>query len=100
MTRQEVEAAVITAITEIQGISGRECPKITAKTIPIGGVPGFDSLNGLEATILIDKRLGIETPDDARLFTNETGERAIPIAEIAQRIVEFIESREGKAHVK
>ena len=64
------------------------------------GVPGFDSLNGLETTILIDQRLGIETPDDARLFTNDTGQRAIPVSEIAQRIVDFVESDEGISRVK
>lgn len=100
MTRQQAEAAVINAISEIQEMSGRECPEITGETVPIGDVPGFDSLNGLETTILIDQRLGIETPDDARLFTNDTGQRAIPVSEIAQRIVDFVESREGIAHVK
>lgn len=100
MTRQQAEAAVIGAIVEIQEMSGRERVKITGKTIPIGAVPGFDSLNGLEATILIDQRLGIETPNDARLFTNDTGQKAIPVSEIAQRIVDFVESGEGNVHVK
>ena len=100
MTRQQAEAAVIGAIAEIQEMGGRECPKITGKTIPIGGVPGFDSLNGLEATIFIDQRLGIETPNDARLFTNDTGDGPIPVSEIAQRIVDLFESAEGNANVK
>lgn len=49
---------------------------------------------------MIDQRLGIETPDDARLFTNDTGQRAIPVSEIAQRIVDFVESDEGISRVK
>ncbi len=100
MTRQQAEAAVIGAILEIQEMSGRECPKITGETVPIGDVPEFDSLNGLEATMLIDQCLEIETPDDARLFTNDTGQRPIPVSEIAQRIVDFVENGEGSAHVK
>lgn len=100
MTQQQAEVAVIESIVEIQRMSGRECTEITGETIPIGGVPGFDSLNGLETTILIDQHLGIATPDDARLFTNDTGQRAIPVSEIAQRIVDFVESGEGKVHVR
>ncbi len=100
MTLQQAIDAVIDAIVEIQEMSGRECPGITGKTIPIGDVPGFDSLNGLEATILIDQRLGIETPNDARLFTNDTGQRPIHVGGIARRIVDFVESGEGSKNVK
>ena len=100
MTRERAEAALIGVIAHIQEMSGRECPEITGETVPIGDVPGFDSLNGLEATILLDEQLQIETPDDARLFTNETGRKAIPVSEIAQRIVDFVESGEGRIHVK
>ena len=100
MTRQQAEDAVIAVIAEIQEMSERKCPKITGTTIPIGDIPGFDSLNALEAASQIDRRLGIETPNDARLFTNNTGQRPIPVSEIAQRIVDLVESAEGNAHVK
>ena len=100
MTRQQAQDAVIKAIGEIQKMSGRKCPKITGNTIPIGGVPGFDSLNGLEAIVLIDERLGIETPTDARWFTNATGQTAIPVSEIAQRIVDYVDGCGGNTDVK
>lgn len=39
MTRQQAEVAVIESIVEVQEMSGRECPEITAETVPIGAFP-------------------------------------------------------------
>ncbi len=100
MTRKQVEAAVIGAIAEIQEMSGRECLNIDAKTIPICDVPGFDSLNGLEATVEIAGRLKMEIPNETNIFTNEAGDRALSVCEIGDRLMEIAASSEGVAHVE
>lgn len=100
MTQREAEAAVIRAITQIQRDSGRQCPRITKKTIPIGGVPGFDSFNGLEAMLEIGKHLGADLPDDARCFTNALGQEGPRIEEIARRVRNHLEKCEDAAHGK
>lgn len=100
MTRKQAEAAVIGAIAEIQEMSGRECLDICEKTVPISDVPGFDSLNGLEATVEIAARLKMEIPNETNIFTNETGDRALSVCEIGDRLMEIAGSSEGVAHVE
>lgn len=100
MTRKQAEAAVIVAITGIQEMSGRECLDISGKTVPICDVPGFDSLNGLEATVEIAANLKMEIPNETNIFTNEVGDRALSVCEIADRLLEITGSGEGVAHVE
>ncbi len=100
MTRKHAEAAVIGAITEIQEMSGRECIDISGTTIPICGVPGFDSLNGLEATVEIAEHLKMEIPNETNIFTNEAGDQALTVSQIANRLLEIAGSSEVVAHAK
>ena len=100
MTRKQAEAAVIGAIAEIQEMSGWERLDISGKTIPICDVPGFDSLNGLEATVEIAAHLKMEIPNETSIFTNEAGDRALSVCEIAGRLMEIAGSSEGVTHVE
>lgn len=100
MTREQAEATVIGAITEIQEMSGRECLGISAITKPIGDVPGFDSLNALEATVEVAARLTMDIPNEANIFITEDGDRALSVREIAGRLMEIAERSEGVVHGK
>lgn len=100
MTRLQAEAAVIGVIAKIQEMSGRECPKITGKTIPIGDVPGFDSFNALEAKEEVAARLRMDSPGDANIFINEAGDAALSVREIAGRLMGIAETSEGITHAK
>lgn len=98
MTRKEVVEAVVDAVAEVQGISGRACPKITASTKPIGDVPGFDSLNALEATIVIMERLGVDVPEGTNIFVSEAGDSALSVNEVARCVTKIAQSDEGPTH--
>ncbi len=100
MTREQAETAVIGVIAEIQEMSGRECPDLGGKTKPIGDVPGFDSLNALEATVAVEARLKMDVPNEANIFINDAGDTALSVREIADRLMEMAETREGVAHGK
>ena len=100
MTRQEAEAALVSVIGEIQEMSGRESLEIGTKTKPIGDVPGFDSLNGLEATVGVAARLRMDIPNEANIFINKAGDTALSVEEIAGRIMEIAQSSEGATHGK
>ncbi len=100
MTRLQAEAAVIGVIAEIQEMSGRECLNISAKTKPIGDVPGFDSLNAFEATVAIAARLRMDIPNEANIFINEAGDASLSVREIAGRLMGIAETSEGVTHAK
>ena len=100
MTRQQAETAVIGAIAEIQKMSGRECLDIGPKTKPIGDVPGFDSLNALEATVAVAARLRMDIPNEPNIFINEAGDARLSVREIADRLREIAETSEGVTHAK
>ena len=87
MTYKKAVKLVIQIVSEIQEISGRELVKFSEKTVPIGGVPGFDSLNGVEFAAMVD---GVaEIGDVGNLCASQDGTRALSVKEIADRIVEL-----------
>ncbi len=56
MTQGEIEQMLIKIVCEIQTLSGRESIGVSNATRPVLDMPGFDSLNGVEATVdAIDK---------------------------------------------
>lgn len=86
MDREHVLQQVFGAVTETQRLSGRETQGIQATTRPVGGLAGFDSLNGLEAVTALSSSTGLDLPDD--LFISPGGRRGLSIGEIADRICE------------
>jgi len=86
MESEAVERVIIEVLVEIQTASGRPNPPIDREAKPIGDVPGFDSLSGLEATVELGARLDCAIPDDVNLFVHERGTRALRVSEIAQRL--------------
>ena len=87
MTYDEAVELIIRTVSEIQELSGRELVKVDKKTIPIGGVPGFDSLNGVELAAMVDDATGIG--DVGNLCASQDGTRALSIEEIADRVIEL-----------
>ena len=93
MDRDEVITHIVEAVTQVQRLSGRATSGIGPGTRPIGGLEGFDSLNGLEAVVMISSAIGRDIPDDS--FISEDGRRALTISEIADNIsgANLMESR-------
>ncbi len=69
MSKTEVANVLRSVISECLARSGREVPPIGSDKKIIDGVPGFDSLCGLEATIDLEMRLGVTLEDN--LFIKE-----------------------------
>lgn len=78
---------VIEVVSDIQSHSGRQSVALTEKSRPIGDLPGFDSLNGIEATTELACRLGSEF-SERNLLVDEAGNCALSIKEIATRVCE------------
>ena len=92
MDKPEIVTAVVETIAKVQGSSGRPCAGIGASTRPIGGVEGFDSLSGVEATVILSESLGVDIPINANPFMSEDGRRALSISEIADTLSTHIGS--------
>jgi acyl carrier protein len=77
MEKTKVIEVIADVLKEIQSMSGRTPVPISATTCPIGDLADFDSLNGVEATIELSDRLGIEIPG-VNGFVNEQGTKQFP----------------------
>ena len=85
MDKKEIFEIIKGTLVQIQEMSGREVPKITPKTVPIGDLPGFDSLTGLEFTIMMPSKLRW---NEQNLCISEDGTRALCIEEIIDQVLE------------
>ena len=86
MEKQEIVVKVVQVIAQVQELSGRPSKGIDANTRPIGDVEGFDSLSGVEATVVLSETLGIELGDDYNPFISEDGKRALSVDDIAENL--------------
>lgn len=96
MTKKDIVRFIKEVLVQIQEWNGKEVTSITPDTVPINGLPGFDSLTGVEFTVLISKKIPI--PDNENLCVSCDKTRALSVGEIADRIVEIanIPKKEGK----
>ena len=91
MEKQEITTKVAQAVARVQQVSGRPSADIGASTRPVGGVEGFDSLSGVEATVMLSESLGVELPEDYNPFISTDGKRALSVGEIADTLSTYIE---------
>ena len=92
MKKDKVVVMVVEILHEIQDSSGRDCNELTSQSCPIGDLPGFDSLNGVEATVELAERVGLKSAD-VNLFVNERGDRALSVGVIADRVCEALQAQ-------
>ena len=77
MDKQAIVKKVVQTVAHVQEASGRSSAGIDASTCPVGGVEGFDSLNGVEATVMLSESLGVELPEDYNPFFSKDGKRGV-----------------------
>ena len=51
MKLEDIENLLIEVASDLQKMSGREAVNLTSESSPLIDLPGFDSLNGVEATV-------------------------------------------------
>lgn len=89
MDKQDVVAEVIQAVRRVQQASGRPVGDIGTNTRPVGDLDEFDSLNGLEAVIVLSEALDYELPSDIPFVRRDTRE-GLTVGEIADVICSMI----------
>lgn len=83
MDKVEIKEKVIQSVIRHQEMSGRSIGEVSGGTRPIGGVQGFDSLSGVEATLILSDLIGHDIPENINPFIAEHGSRANTVDEIA-----------------
>ena len=86
MDRDDIVRQVIEAVTHVQEISGRSVGEIGPDTRPLKDLQDFDSLCGVEATVLLSDTVGRDLPDS--VFAPQEGSRVLSINEIADRVLD------------
>ena len=86
MDRDGIVRQVIQAITQVQESSGRSVGGIGLDTRPLKDLKDFDSLCGVEATILLSEAVGRDLPDS--VFAPEEGSRVLSVNEITDRVLD------------
>lgn len=95
MNDDEFMELVVAAVNFIQTESGREQCAVAPGLRPLKDVPGFDSLNGMEASAALSAQLGVEFGNNP--FKDEQTNRALNLAEIAVRSRTVISTYNGGA---
>lgn len=80
MKQAEIEQMLIGIVRDLQELSGREATEISAATRPIEDIPGFDSLNCVEATIDAASKLNREIKSINIFYEDD---KALSIKEVA-----------------
>ncbi len=89
MEKQEIMTKVVHAVAEVHEASGRSIGGIGASTRPLQDLEGFDSLSGVEATVMLSESLGVDLPED-NPFISKDGKQALSIGEITDNLSTYI----------
>lgn len=97
MSPDEIQSIVFEVLRNFQTLSGRSWTEMDPTAKPIGHLDGFDSLSAVEATVMVEERLGCRDLEVDSVFISEDGRRALTVKETAQRISKLLAARGAKA---
>jgi|SRR5882672_6623911 len=100
MTGEEIRIAVLSALKEIQEMSGRSWTPLSDNSRPIGVLVGFDSPNGVEFCCALELKLGCEIPDVDNLCVEDLPKgrrRARTVKEIVEVVGKIVEVGQKQA---
>lgn len=90
MKLEDLIVIIKEVLEQAREMSGHVDDQIVPTTVPIGDLVGFDSLNAVEVTVLVQAKLECEIPGDINLFVSEDGLHALTIRQIAERIRDLL----------
>lgn len=82
MSELEVQSVIIATLKELQEGLGTDPSEITQSTKPLLDLDFFDSLLGIETTLVLEERIGVSCAADTIFKDKGTGE-PLAIAQIA-----------------
>ena len=93
MDRDEIVRNVIRAVIQVQEASGRNVGRIGTDIRPLKDLEDFDSLCGVEATVLLSESVGRELPDS--VFVPLAGNSLLTVNEIADRVADCLKAAQA-----
>lgn len=86
MSLQQIRQTILDVLKDIQTLSGRPWTELPPTAKPLCDLQGFDSICSVEATVLVEERLGGRKLKPYSVFISEDGQRALSIDEAAEHI--------------
>lgn len=93
MDAEEIKRSIIQVVAEVQKTSGEPDSPISSSTIPLTGLPGFDSFRAMEVLSKLSDKLGKELNEKMSLFLDEKSYVPYDIDGIAAKIMISINKR-------
>lgn len=87
MDASNVRDSLCEVISEIQTISGLDCPPLSGGTTPVGGVKDFSSEIWPIAISMLEEKIGVEIPDDENLFYDAKTKVALTIDQCVEKVM-------------
>lgn len=91
MDRGKIKSTVIEVLQAVQESSGKAYTDLASDDKPIGMLAGFDSLTGIEATVMIEEKLNCEISQSS-VFVSEKNDRELTLEEICGHLEQIINS--------
>lgn len=89
MNQTDLRLLILDVLRHVQALGGREWSGLNADACPIGALEGFDSYTGLEATQIIEERLGRPLELDTA-FVDRAGKRALTLDQIVDYVAKAL----------
>ena len=86
-SRGEIASELTTAIKACLEASGRTLPALRGDQCPLTTIKGFDSLCGIEVTVDLQERLGIQLEDNVFVQTSSAGSKARTFDQVVEALV-------------
>jgi hypothetical protein len=96
MSKEQIRAALVAVLKQVQELSGRTWSILKPTDKPIGSLDGFDSLCSIEATVMVEQKLGVALGTNS-VFVSDDGKQALSIEEITQRVHGLMPQKKGNS---
>lgn len=95
MTIEGIQTVIIEVLKDVQTMSGHEWVDLPHTAIPLNVLKDFDSLCAVEATVLVEEKLGKGPLSKETFFVSQDGKRGLSIFESAQLIEKLLQQGKG-----
>jgi hypothetical protein len=90
MSPTDIQFVVREVLRDVQRLSGRRWSDIEPTDQPIGHLDGFDSLASVEATVLLEEKLGCGDLGVDSVFISDDGSRALTMSQITNQVLNLL----------
>ncbi len=91
---EHIQNALMNVLAEIQQLNGQSASTISPSTCPLTDLQGFDSLNAVEATVILSEKLSYDLRPE--LMFPASGGSPPNIAEISKRAAQAMQMSKGE----